>query len=341
MVLWLFTPQKVFAIDWIYDIPGASNMEEQAEVMTQPYALPTKKYDCNPGEDGIECQLRIDSEEVGKRSMPYIIQGTPPERPEEETEPTPEVVEKSVVRTQSIDILGWLRKVIEFFATGWRGHLTALFPAEIIQQREDLSGASNEIEAMKVATGDNIVDSFVRAQEASLPEVLKSGKDDDGLPSELEPEPIPEGGELWYTIDHQDSSLAVGSEKKEEITSLVLKYWPDSKIQDEWEYVYKRARENGWNSAFVIAVWIEESGASGVHAWDVGCTGAPKNNLEKGLDCLFGLSYASKPFPEFLCRFSEGHYPCVFSINPNFPKNLKAWYDRIVPIGTDGAAKPL
>jgi hypothetical protein len=111
------------------------------------------------------------------------------------------------------------------------------------------------------------------------------------------------------------------------VVEQVLKSWPNSKIKDQWDFVYQQAVSHGWNPAFVIALWIEESGASGVDAYDLGCLGAPANNLSAQLNCLFSRPYANSSFEEFMCQYSEGKpAPCQFTLNPNFPGNLEYWY---------------
>jgi len=136
---------------------------------------------------------------------------------------------------------------------------------------------------------------------------------------------------LDYTIDFRNPSITISEATKNFIINTVLASWPNSKIESHWDYVYNEAVSHGWNPAFVIALWIEESGASGVaNAYDLGCLGAPPNNLSAQLDCLFSRPYANESFEEFMCMYSEGeHAPCVFKINPHFPGNLKNWYDRL------------
>lgn len=130
-------------------------------------------------------------------------------------------------------------------------------------------------------------------------------------------------------IPQTDTSVAVATDRKTDIINFVKAHWPASPIESQWNYVYNTGRNYGYNPAFIIALWIEESGASGVSAWDFGCTGAPKNNIPAGLSCMNGLSYKTRPWEEFACKFSEGHYPCSFTINPNFPRNISKYYQCV------------
>jgi len=144
---------------------------------------------------------------------------------------------------------------------------------------------------------------------------------------------------LSYTLNHRDPTVTIPEEKKEEVINQVLQNWPKSLIEDNWNYVHDQAVNQGWNPAFVIALWIEESGASGVPAYDLGCLGGEANNIESQLNCLFNLSYRNAPFEEFMCIYSDGKAPCDFSVNPNFPGNLGYWYFKIT--GEENAPLPV
>jgi len=141
---------------------------------------------------------------------------------------------------------------------------------------------------------------------------------------------------LTYTIDFRNPNIGVTA--KDQVMQMVLSNWPNSKISSQWNYVYAQAQNHGWNPAFVIALWIEESGASGVsfrqdlnrEVYDLGCLGGEPNNLASQLECLFSRPYANQSFADFMCMYSEGKSsPCEFALNPNFPRNLKIWYDRL------------
>jgi len=153
-------------------------------------------------------------------------------------------------------------------------------------------------------------------------------------PSKYNNEPFPYSAEdLTTSLPFREVSTVVLEKigkNKNWVIEQVRSYWKNSKIGEKWDFVYNQAIAKGWNPAFVIALWIEESGASGVDAYDLGCLGAPANNLEKQLDCLFSLPYADSSFEEFMCNYSEGESaPCVFKLNPNFPKNLEFWYQQL------------
>ncbi len=128
-------------------------------------------------------------------------------------------------------------------------------------------------------------------------------------------------------------------------------YWSPDSYDQNFDQVYDRAVSAGWNPAFVIALWIEESGASSLSAWDLGCrydsngNEMPKNNIELQLNCLFDKSYANESYQEFMLTYSEGNRASrqaqidagqrpadaldKFCTNKNFPRALWSWYQRL------------
>lgn len=142
---------------------------------------------------------------------------------------------------------------------------------------------------------------------------------------------------LTYSIDFRNPNVQVTN--KAGVIDMVKNSWPNTKIESQWDYVYNQAVNHGWNPAFVIALWIEESGASGVtfredlnrEVYDLGCLTGEPNNIPSQLDCLFNKAVnRDSSFADFMCSYSEGeNAPCIFDTNPNFVGNLKIWYDRL------------
>ncbi|KKR34014.1 MAG: hypothetical protein UT63_C0008G0013 [Candidatus Gottesmanbacteria bacterium GW2011_GWC2_39_8] len=141
-----------------------------------------------------------------------------------------------------------------------------------------------------------------------------------------------------------DNSYVLDAENMEKVKEKVKKSWPNSEINN-WQNLEKKAAEKGFNPAFVLALWIEESGGSAYGdfkevggVWDLGCRYGsdrkqmPKNDLDGQIDCLVNKSYLdSTDYQKFICSYSgEGNQPCTFKNNPNFPKNLRKWYECIV-----------
>ncbi len=140
---------------------------------------------------------------------------------------------------------------------------------------------------------------------------------------------------LEYDIDYRSPNISIPAEKKQAVINQALTSWPKSKISSHWDYVYNQALSHKWNPAFVIALWLEESGASGVDAYDLGCLGGNRNDIASQLDCLFKRPYANQTFRVFMCKYSGEKEDCytnsdyIFLNNPHFPTNLGIWYYRL------------
>lgn len=155
-----------------------------------------------------------------------------------------------------------------------------------------------------------------------------------GAISTAEPRPssgeTPASDELGYNIRVNDTSQTVDDATRTSVIKAVKESWPKTKIEENWDYVVKRARESGFNPVLVLAIWIEESGASGVNAYDLGIPACNPNDLEDQLNCFSKIPYKDASFEEFMCMFAEGeHHICTFDNNPDFPGNLKYWYHEL------------
>jgi len=143
------------------------------------------------------------------------------------------------------------------------------------------------------------------------------------------------GGGLDYTIPFKDPSV-----RPLDIRDQVRARWSNAQLQN-WDTIVQQSITAGWNPAFVLALWIEETGAQGVPNYTdpLGCAvNQPTTDINISLGCLFrtGASFSNNQFADFMCRYSEGlgkPAPCQFTTNPNFPTNLKSWYSRLVPSG--------
>lgn len=154
--------------------------------------------------------------------------------------------------------------------------------------------------------------------------------------------PLPPGGgtgDINYLIPIRNTSVVPNNVKAQ-----VLKSWPNAKLEF-WDSIIQWSKTNGWNPAFVLTLWVEESGAQHYQDADpIGCTlgeniSDPRQELDASLSCLnkflsahFSAGYEDTMFPKFMCIYSEGHYPCVFNRN-NFPAAIKDWYTIITGSG--------
>lgn len=144
-------------------------------------------------------------------------------------------------------------------------------------------------------------------------------------------------GKLTYTLAFKDANVLPTNE------TCVKEYlqcrFPQNEIntispdqtKTNWETVIEKTKEHGWNPAFVLALWIEETAAGGYHphGHELGCE-AGNEDIISQLDCLFRNFDSETNFEKFMCTYSEGHYPCTeFTTNKKFPENLKNWYDQL------------
>ncbi len=158
---------------------------------------------------------------------------------------------------------------------------------------------------------------------------------------------------LDYTLPLKDPSIA-----PLDIKDQVKAAFPGAKLE-YWENIIKRSVENSLNPALVLALWIEETGASqttiktnggseiptpsgSVSLGHLGCAPWENQTIDESLDCLFkfGASYSNDQFPQFMAKYSGGPASDPFSNNPNFTTNIKLWYSRLVPSGA-GAIQQL
>lgn len=150
------------------------------------------------------------------------------------------------------------------------------------------------------------------------------------------------GGGLDYSIPFRDKSVA-----PKDIKNIILSSFPNAKIQN-WETIVSKSILNGWNPAFVLALWIEETGAQGASSYSdpLGCDPSkPTTDINISLKCLFDSfnSYSGNQFADFMCTYGgDGFHkaPCIFNVeNPNFPGNIKSWYSQLVPDGPGAIVK--
>lgn len=161
-------------------------------------------------------------------------------------------------------------------------------------------------------------------------------------------------GFLDYTIPFRDSSVY-----PQDVKSQVLASFPGAKLEYWDDPIIRRSIENDWNPAFVLTLWIEETGAShttlirnggseipvngSVSKGHLGCAPSEDQTIDESLDCLFKnfSQYSNEEFSTFMARYSGGPASDPFSNNPFFPKNVKSWYSQLVPAGSPGALQPV
>ena len=121
----------------------------------------------------------------------------------------------------------------------------------------------------------------------------------------------------------------------------------------------KNSGGKGGNRAFVLTLWIEETGAShhtkiengggGVPAGynpdgspriakgHLGCAPWEDQTINESLSCLFRAFNSYTNFEDLMCVYGGDSFrkaPCTFNTeNPNFPPNIRDWYSKLVPDG--------
>lgn len=156
---------------------------------------------------------------------------------------------------------------------------------------------------------------------------------------------------LDYNIPIRDTSVRPISidEFKERV--LVKSPWKGAQIQ-YYDYINTYSISRGWNPAFIMTIWVEETGGShttlksvggGGLGWKrpdgkvvfssghVGCAPREKQFIKQSLDCIFNNfgMFNNHQFAEFMYLYSGDDPAKGFIHNPNFPKNIKIWYGRL------------
>lgn len=156
--------------------------------------------------------------------------------------------------------------------------------------------------------------------------------------------PHPEGilGEGFLKkYDPNLVNIALTSEQRalmlERIQFLIDKYvktniWPKSQLGDTnaQSAIAAASQKYKINEAFLYALWIEETHASSVGTYPFGCGHATK--FQDSLNCVttnpvVQTYLKTKSFPQVMCMYADGNYPCTFETHPDFVRNWSYYYD--------------
>lgn len=153
------------------------------------------------------------------------------------------------------------------------------------------------------------------------------------------------GGVLDYAIPIRNTGVTVTN--PDEAKRIVLSEFPSAQLQ-YWDTIVSQSIQNNWNPAFVLTLWIEETGAShhtktsmgGGNATPVtnghlGCAPKEDQTINESLGCLFRNfdTYTNDQFETFMRRYSGEQATGPFVTNPNFPARVKKYYSLLVPNG--------
>ncbi len=148
-------------------------------------------------------------------------------------------------------------------------------------------------------------------------------------------------GSLDYSIDFRDKSILPKDEFA--IQDQVVARWPAAALYN-WSKIVSRSIDAGWNPSFILALWIEESGAQGEPGYTdaLGCDPKhPTKDIDKSLTCVFNSFKDTSGFEDLMCLYGgDGFHkaPCTFNMeNPNFPGGVKDWYLKLAGGITNGS----
>ncbi len=141
---------------------------------------------------------------------------------------------------------------------------------------------------------------------------------------------------------------------KEELYNLIKGRFENTQLLKYYDLVVSRAKEAGYNPAFVLTIWIEETGASDTDypgAHDLGC--GSSTGIEPQLDCFMGLyknwstggvyypdvrdcltNGTSPNFEDFMLLFAEGCQGAIkndrqFCYHNTFPGKIEYFYNIV------------
>lgn len=153
---------------------------------------------------------------------------------------------------------------------------------------------------------------------------------------------------LDYTLPLKNTSV-----QPVDIKAQVKTTFPGAKLE-YWDKIVQSSVTAGFNPALALALWIEETGASqttlakndgseipvngAFTRGHLGCAPTEDQTMDESLSCLFKFmaanNFTNDQFADFMAKYSGGPANAPFSNNPDFPKNIKDWYTRLVPAGT-------
>jgi hypothetical protein len=173
---------------------------------------------------------------------------------------------------------------------------------------------------------------------------------------------------LDYYIPFRDRAVQVINEDQVKADVANDSNWPDNFVYTDcgygvtcWDYIKQSALARGVNPAFVLAVWIAESGASYNQGGYSGHLSCPNGGvgllhtvvaLRDSVDCFLNgegpssafkgaANYSPDQFGTMLNDFCDPATPEICQVPPAPPKKflttLKDKYNQLVPAGSYGA----
>lgn len=162
----------------------------------------------------------------------------------------------------------------------------------------------------------------------------------------------PIGTHAGYTLPYRNTACTISEDKGQAIADLAARWsakadtaFSQQNILNNWKAVQDNALKYGWNPAFVVALWIEESAAGGVNTWQMGCkyawnsTGGTQSLPTSTDACTQEACLFSHPgqdpnnFEAFMCSYNTGVCDSLKPGDPwQFAQNIKFAYQLVANI---------
>jgi hypothetical protein len=149
------------------------------------------------------------------------------------------------------------------------------------------------------------------------------------------------GGSVGYYIPFRDNTVVPAPFETFKNIGLVrtngLPLYGESLLRQKYNFVVNYSKNAGWNPAFMLTLWVEESGATTNIGYLGCCLGSIEENLPAGINAPFFRNKTD--FEDFMWDWCGPNTTTICSNNPNFIGNVALVYDQLVPCGTYGARK--
>lgn len=205
----------------------------------------------------------------------------------------------------------------------------------------DSSLAQDERSLNLLTSFINTILDFPSELEESMPSIPVEPEINITPESSISPTPVIDPGvissRLNYNIPFRDSSVKPKSNAK----NIIANKWSSSK-EEYYDIIVSKSISRGWNPAFILTLWAEEThasdetkiscggGGNGIANEHLGCRPQTCKTIEQSLDCVFNnfSNFENNQFKEFMMKYS-GETSLDFINNPYFVKNIKYWYEQL------------
>ncbi len=185
---------------------------------------------------------------------------------------------------------------------------------------------------------------FVKEPPMSCQEILKKSTFN---PSQYSSFGSSNDATLGFSIPMHKTSCKITNL---EAVATFAKQWANKQegydnVMKYYKTIEEYAVKAGWNPAFLVALWIEETAAGSVGKQEMGCVydfgkpGSADPSVCGQLSCIFNYPIRNSTY-DFLCSYGgKGGVGCttfyINAANDNrcFPSNLRGSYQKVVSLG--------